>query len=193
MFSYNTWWGYRTPDKRSETIPSSRITPDPLYSSSMTCFFSSVHLTHLLQASGQRTEMTTAEAWFCAQWPIFEVCVWIMYGLKIQTWPIIRFLTESVTYSFLICWFDKISDALCLNKMSRTSSRNIGPQHHKYSSIFHCTHGYYLSLCSPNPSWVFAAKKLIFFSDLTIEASPILISVVSDNWICWSLFLDDLG
>ncbi len=29
MFSYNCWWGQRTPDKRSETIPSSRISPDP--------------------------------------------------------------------------------------------------------------------------------------------------------------------
>ncbi len=33
--------------------------------------------------------------------------------------------------------------------------------------------GYFLSLCSPNPSWVFAAKKLIFLFHLTIEASPI--------------------
>ncbi len=67
-------------------------------------FFSSVHLTHFLQGSGQRTGMAIAEAWFCAQWPIF---VWflrfvfgLLYGWKIQTWPIIRFLTESVT-----CWF----------------------------------------------------------------------------------------
>ncbi len=28
MFSCNAWWGSRTPDTRSETIPSSRITPD---------------------------------------------------------------------------------------------------------------------------------------------------------------------
>ncbi len=33
--------------------------------------------------------------------------------------------------------------------------------------------GYILSLCSPNPSWVFAAKKLIFYFHLTIEASAI--------------------
>ncbi len=39
MFSYNTWWGYITPDPRSETIPSSRITPDLQIHS----FFSSVH------------------------------------------------------------------------------------------------------------------------------------------------------
>ncbi len=43
--------GQRTPDPRSETIPSSRITPDLQIHS----FFSSVHLTHLLQGSDQRT------------------------------------------------------------------------------------------------------------------------------------------
>ncbi len=37
--------------------------------------------------------------------------------------------------------FDRIHDAMCLNKMSRTSSRNVGPKHKKYSIIFHCTHG----------------------------------------------------
>ncbi len=42
---------------------------------------------------------------------------------------------------FYLLVFDRIHDAMCLNKMSRTSSRNIGPQHQKYSSIFHCTHG----------------------------------------------------
>ncbi len=50
-----------------------------------------------------------AEAWFCAQWPIFVLFLWIVFGLlsgwKIQTWPIIRFLTESVTYWFFICWY----------------------------------------------------------------------------------------
>ncbi len=77
--------------------------------SSMTCFFSSVHLTHFLQGSGQRTGMAIAEAWFCAQWPIFVLFLrfvfGLLYGWKIQTWPIIRFLTESVTYWFFICWY----------------------------------------------------------------------------------------
>ncbi len=87
----------------------------------------------------------------------------LLYGWKIQTWLIIRYLTESVTYWFLyLLLFDRIHDTLCLNKMSRTSSRNIGPQHQKYTSIFHCTHGVLFNPCSPNPSWVFAAKKLIF-------------------------------
>ncbi len=98
------------------------------------CFFSSVHLTHFLQGSGQRTGMARAEAWFCAQWPILVLFLrfvfGLLYGWKIQTWPIIRFLTESVTYWFFyLLVFDRIHDAMCLNKMSRTSSRNIGPQH----------------------------------------------------------------
>ncbi len=110
------------------------------------CFFSWVHLTHFLQGSGQRTGMIIAEAWFCTQWPIFVLFLRFMFGLlygwKIQTWPIIRFLTESVTYWFFyLLVFDRIHDAMCLNKMSRTSSRKIGPQYQKYSSIFHCTHG----------------------------------------------------
>ncbi len=47
--------------------------------------------------------------------------------------------------------FDRIHDAMCLNKMSRTSSRNIGPQHQKYSSIFHCTHGVLFILVFTKP------------------------------------------
>ncbi len=45
----------------------------------------------------------------CAQWPIFVLFLRFVYGLlygwKIQTWPIIRFLTESVTFRFFICWY----------------------------------------------------------------------------------------
>ncbi len=55
--------------------------------------------------SDQRTGMAIAEAWFCAQWPIFVLFLRFVFGLlyswKIQTWPIIRFLTESVTYWFV--------------------------------------------------------------------------------------------
>ncbi len=131
--------GQRTPDTRSETIPSSRITSDLQIHS----FSSSVHLTHLLQDSDQRTPDTrsetipssritpdlqinifsssvhslifyrvqirglaVAEAWFCVQWPIFVLFLrfvfGLLYGWKIQTWPII---TESVTYWFYICWY----------------------------------------------------------------------------------------
>ncbi len=47
----------------------------------------------------------------CAQWHIFVLFLRfvfeLLYGWKIQTWPIIRFLTEkfSVTYWFFICWY----------------------------------------------------------------------------------------
>ncbi len=55
--------------------------------------------------SGQRTGMAIADAWFCAQWPIFVLFLRFVFGLlyswKIQTWPIIRFLTESATYYFV--------------------------------------------------------------------------------------------
>ncbi len=75
---------------------------------------------------------------FCV---VFEVCVWIIARLE-DYCPIISFLIESVTCWFVyLLVFDKIYDVMHLNKMSRTFSRNIGPQHQKYSSIFHCTHG----------------------------------------------------
>ncbi len=145
MFSYNVWWGSRTPDKRSEIIPSSRITPDPL-DSQLHDGASSLQLTRVLQGSGQRTGMAVAEACFCAHWPIFVLFLRFVFGLllgwKIQTLPIIRFLTESVTCWFVyLLVFDRIYDVMHLNKMSRTFSRNIGPQHKQYSSIFHCTWG----------------------------------------------------
>ncbi len=106
------------------------------------CFFSSVHPTHFLQGSGQRTGMAIAEAWFCAQWPIFEVCVWIIVRLEdpnMAPYTISNRVSHLLIFYLLV--FDRIHDAVHLNKMSRTSSRNIGPQHQKYSSIFHCTHG----------------------------------------------------
>ncbi len=53
------------------------------FTASSWCFFSSVHPTHFLQGSGQRTGKTIAEVWFCAQWRIvFEVYVWIIVRLE---------------------------------------------------------------------------------------------------------------
>ncbi len=40
-------------------------------------------------------------------------------------------------------------------------------------------------------SWVFAAKKLIFSFIWPSKPVPFEVPVVSDNWICWSLFLDE--
>ncbi len=128
------------------------------------CFFSSVHLTHLLQGSGQRTGMASRSLVLCSVTHfcvVFEVCVWIIVRLEdpnMAHYKISNRVSHLLIFYLLV--FDRIHDVMCLNKMSRTSSRNIGPQHQKYSSIVHM--GYFLSLWSPNPSWVFAAKKLIF-------------------------------
>ncbi len=105
---------------------------------------------------------------------VFEVCVWIIVQFEdpnMVHYEISNGISHSLIFYLLV--FDKIYDAMCLNKMSRTTSRNIGPQYKKYSSILHYTQGYFLSPCSPNPSWVFAAKKLFFLFHLTKEASPV--------------------
>ncbi len=153
----------RTPDKRSETIPSSRISPDP--SDSQLLLFSSPHSFSTGFRSGNwngysRILVLCPVTHVCV---VFEVCVWIIVRLEDPNMAHYK-ISNRVSHLliFYLVVFDRIHDAMYLNKMSRTSSRNIGPQHQKYSSIFHCTHGVLLSLCSPNPSWVFAAKKLIF-------------------------------
>ncbi len=181
----------RTPDKRSETIPSSRITPDPS-DSQLHDGASSVHLTHVLQGSDQRTPDKRSEIipssritpdpsdsqihdgassvhscstgfrsenWngsrslvlrsvtrFCV---VFEVCVWIIIWLEdpnMAHYKISNRVSHLLIFYLLV--FDRIHDAMCLNKIFMTSSRNIGPQHQKYSGIFHCTHGILFNLLS---------------------------------------------
>ncbi len=87
----------------------------------------------------QKLAFVLTDTFLCCFWGfVFELLLF----WKIQTLPIIRFLIESVTYWFVnLLVFDKIYDAMHLNKMFRTFSRNIGPQHKKYRSIFHYTHG----------------------------------------------------
>ncbi len=161
--------------------------------SSMTVLLLFSSPTHFLQGSGQRTGMAIAEAWFCAQGPIFVLFLRFVFGLlsslKIQTWPIIRFL-KSVTCWFFICWYLIESMMPCsLNKMSRTSIRNIGPQHQKYCRIFHCTHWgtFYPCVHQTHLERLLLKRSFFFF------IWPFEVPVVSDNWICWSLFLDELG
>ncbi len=77
---------------------------------------------------------------FCV---VFEVCVWIIVRLEdpsMANYKISNRVSHLLIFFYLLV-FDRIHDAMCLNKMSRTSSRIIGPQHQKYSSIFHCTYG----------------------------------------------------
>ncbi len=116
------------------------------FTASWRCFFSSVHLTHFLQGSGQRTGMAIAEAWFLCSVTyfcvVFEVCVWIIVQFEdpnMAHYKISNKVSHLLIFYLLV--FDRIHDAMCLNKMSRTSIRNIGPQHQKYCRIFHCTHG----------------------------------------------------
>ncbi len=76
---------------------------------------------------------------FCV---VFEVCVWIIVRLEdpnMTHYKISNRVSHLLILYLLV--FDRISDAMYLNKMSWTYSKNIGPQHQKYSSIFHCTHG----------------------------------------------------
>ncbi len=75
---------------------------------------------------------------FCV---VFEVCVWIIVWLEDPNMAHKKISNRVTYWLFYLLVFDRIHDAMCLNKMSRTSSRNIGPQHQKYSRIFHCTHG----------------------------------------------------
>ncbi len=127
------------PDEVREhlTIPSSRITPDTLYSQ-LHDGASSLQFTSLILSTGFRSDDWNGHSRSLVLRFVFGLLSW----WKIQTWLIIRFLTESVTCLFFyLLVFDRIHDAMCLNNMSRTYSRNIGPQHQKYSSIFHCTHG----------------------------------------------------
>ncbi len=133
--------GQRTPDTRSETIPSSRITPDP--SDSQLLLFSSPHSC----STGFRSEEWNGRSrslvlclltHFCV---VFEVCVWIIVRLEdpiMAHYKISNRVNHLLIFNLLV--FDRIHNSMCLNKISRTSSRNIGPQHQKYSSIFHCTH-----------------------------------------------------
>ncbi len=120
------------------------------------CFFSSSHSC----STGFRSEDWDGRSRslvLCSVTHVYVVCVWIIVRLEdpsVAHYNIYNRVSHLLIFYLLV--FDRIHDAMCLNKMSRTSSRNIGPQHKKYSSIFHCTHGVLLSLCSPNSSWVFA-------------------------------------
>ncbi len=111
--------------------------PESLQILQIHSFFSSVHLTHLLQGSGQRRSLILCPVThFCV---VFEVCVWII--VRLEHLNMAHYKISNRVSHFLIFYllvFHRIHDAMYLNK---TSSRNIGPRHQKYSSIFHCTHG----------------------------------------------------
>ncbi len=127
---------------RSETIPSSRDHSFILLQilqihSSMTVvlLFSSPHSCSI----GFRSEDWNGHSRSLVLCPVthvcvvFEVCVWIIVRLEdpnMAHYKISNRVSHLLIFlSVLLFVFDRIHDAICLNKMSRTSSRNISPQH----------------------------------------------------------------
>ncbi len=100
--------GFRSKDTWQEIRDHSFI-QESLQTLQIHSFFSSVHLTHLLQGSGQRTGMNIAEAWFCAQWPIFglffEVCVWIIVQLEDPNMAHNKISNRVSHLLIYICWY----------------------------------------------------------------------------------------
>ncbi len=149
----NTW-------NRSETIPSSRITPDPL--DSQLLLFSSLHSS----STGFRSE----------DWPkqklgffsvthccvVFEVCVWIIVRLEDPNMAHYKIYNRvSHFFYFFILVFDRVHDAMCLNKM--TSSRNIGLQH-KNRAVYFIVHMGYFYPCVHQTHLECLLLKSSFFS-----------------------------
>ncbi len=86
---------------------------------------------------------------------VTRFCVWIIVQLEdpnMAHYKISNRVSHLLIFYLLV--FGRIHDAVCLNKMSRTSSRNIGPQHLKYSSLFNCILGILFIPVFTNPSWV---------------------------------------
>ncbi len=120
---------HQTRDQRP--VSSSRTSPDP--SDTQLHVSTSLQSTHSCSvgfrsedrdSNGKRLILCSVTH-FCVY---FDVCFGLLSWWKIQTWPIIRFLTEAVLILYLLV-FDIIHNAMCLNKMFRTSGRKTGPQH----------------------------------------------------------------
>ncbi len=80
-----------------------RISPDSqLHVSTSSLQFTSL-ICHLKNGKrhGKRLILCSVTH-FCVY---FDVCFGLLYWLEIQTWPIIRFLTEAVRFWFFICWY----------------------------------------------------------------------------------------
>ncbi len=99
---------------------------------------------------------------FCV---VFEVCVWIIVRLEdpnMAHYKISNRVSHLLIFYLLV--FDRIHDAMYLNKMSRTSSRNIGPQYIKKTAVYFIVHiGYFFYPCVHQTHLeCLLLKKLIF-------------------------------
>ncbi len=125
------------------------------------CFFSSVHSSTGFRSEDwndqSRSLVLCSVTHFCV---VFEVCVWIIVRLEDPNMTHYK-ISNKVSHLLILYLlvFDRIHDAMSLKKMSRTSSRNIGPQHQKYSSIFHYTHGVLFIPVCIKPILSFCCKK----------------------------------
>ncbi len=116
-----------------ETIPSSRICPDPLdsqlHDSASLQFTSLISIGFMSEDwNGQsRSLVLCSVTHFCV---VFEVCVWIIARLEdpnMAHYKISNKVSHLLIFYLLV--FDRIHDVMCLNKMYKTSGRNIGPQY----------------------------------------------------------------
>ncbi len=98
------------------------------------CCFSSVPpslIFYRVQVRGQRQQWLKDS--FCAQWPIFVFILMFVLDCCLVEDPNMAHYKISNRGSqipiFYLLVFDRIHDAMHLNKMFRTSSRKTGPQH----------------------------------------------------------------
>ncbi len=67
-----------------------------------------------------------SDPFLCCFWGLCWIIVWLEYP-NMAHYKISNRVSHLLIFYLLV--FDRIHDAMYLNKMSRTSSRNIGPQH----------------------------------------------------------------
>ncbi len=98
---------------------------------------------------------------FCV---VFKICCWIIVRLEdpnMAHYKISNRVSHLLIFYLLV--FDRIHDAMCLNKMSRTFSKNIGPRHQKYSSIFIVHMGYFYPCVHQTHLECLLLKSYFFF------------------------------
>ncbi len=161
------WRVWRTPDKRSETIFfKQNLSRSFRFTAPWRCFFSSVHLTHLLQGSGQRTETAMVKYSFCAQWPIlclFWCLFWIVVLVEDPNTAHYKISNRGSQVLIFICWYLIESMMPCI--WTRCSGPLAEKQAHniKDPAVYLTVDmGYFLSLFVLNSSGGFAAKSYFF-------------------------------
>jgi len=120
----------------SETIPSCRISTDPS-DSQLHVGASSLQFTPLIffrvQVMGlgwpwKKLHFVLSDTFLCWFWCLF----WVIWVILMEDPTTAHYWISSRSGQVLIFYllvFDRIHDTMYLNKMSRTSSRKIGPQH----------------------------------------------------------------